>query len=72
MAAREKTDDSAPRIEYLDIVAYAHKYKSGKRDGVELSVYPNHLKSTVCGRLDVLQNQYPVGECLKSKDLVSK
>ena len=28
MAAREKGDDSAPKMEYLDIIKYAHKYEN--------------------------------------------
>ena len=36
MAAREKADDSAPRMEYLDIVEYAHKYEKLDRENVPL------------------------------------
>ena len=36
MAAREKADDSAPRMGYLDIVEYAHKYEQLDRQNVPL------------------------------------
>ena len=38
MAAREKADDSAPRMKYLDIVKYAHKYKKLVRENVPLRI----------------------------------
>ena len=34
MAAREKIDDSARRMEYLDNVEYAHKYEKLDRENV--------------------------------------
>ena len=36
MALREKVEDSAPRMEYLDIAEYAHKYEKLDRENVPL------------------------------------
>ena len=46
MAAREKADDSAPRIiEYLDIVEYAHTYK--KLDGQNVLLWISNFRSII-------------------------
>ena len=45
VAAREKTDDSAPRMQYLDIVEYAHKHE--KLDREKIHLWMSYFRSNI-------------------------